>query len=208
MNQVAFHPGGKFVASAGSDACVRIWDLRTQRLAQYYSIHGASVNSLDFHPNGQWLLTAGSDNTCKLLDVIEGQTIFTLHGHNSPVTACAFSTKGDKLASGSADETVHMWNSNLESFALDHEEKKREVEDKKRENREKSRDLKVRQGKANERLASPVKHKVTDFKVKEHEFNPWIPAHAIGAKSYSAFKMISAGWGELSSTAACSITKF
>lgn len=187
VNQVAFHPSGTCIASAGSDAAVRIWDIRTHRLAQYYSIHGTAVNSLAFHPNGQWLMTAGSDGTCKLLDVLEGRTVFTLHGHAGPATACAFSRRGDRIASGSVDESLVIWESNLDAYAIDHEEKKREEDARKVAAAKKSKAMKVHQRDHAAKLSAPLKHKVTRVEHgAEHKMRAWIPAHSGSSKSHNS----------------------
>jgi len=191
VNQVAFHPSGTCIASAGSDAAVRIWDIRTHRLAQYYSIHGTAVNSLAFHPNGQWLMTSGSDGTCKLLDVLEGRTVFTLHGHSGPATACAFSRRGDRIASGSVDESVVIWESNLDAYAVDHEEKKKQEQARKLAEAKKYKDLKVNQKAHANRMSVPLKHKVTKVDANaEPKLRAWIPAHGAGKSHNSPPKKV------------------
>ena len=78
-----------------------------------------------------------------------------------------------------------MWQSNLESFAVDAEDKKLAKEQEKRNNAIKAKELKIRQAENTNRLASPVKHKVTQIQPRLDKPNPWIPGHS-GTKSYNA----------------------
>ena len=61
-----FSPDGTCVASAGSDAVIKIWDTRSNQLVQHYDSHTASVNSVAFHPSGNFLLSTSNDNTLKV----------------------------------------------------------------------------------------------------------------------------------------------
>lgn len=96
----------QLIASAMSDGKVRIYDLRTNSLAQVYKIHAGPVNALAFHPNGKYLLTGGQDGKIKVLDITIARPIYTLELHNGPVTAVAFNASGDNFASGGADKSV------------------------------------------------------------------------------------------------------
>jgi len=146
-----------------------MWDIRTFRLGQYYGqLHGTAVNSLDFHPNGQWLLTAGSDGTCCLCDVIEASRVFVIHGHEGAATSCKFSRSGHKIASGSVDEAVTLWNSNLEDYAIDAEDKREEERQQKLDKMKRDRELRKTQ-KANVlRLSAPVTRKVEPSKTSKN----------------------------------------
>jgi len=49
------------------DACIKLYDLRTDSLCQYYAAHTEPVNMIKFHPNGNFMLTASNDSTMKVV---------------------------------------------------------------------------------------------------------------------------------------------
>lgn len=106
----------QLIASAMSDGKVRIYDLRSNSLAQVYKIHTGPVNALAFHPNGKYLLTGGEDGNIKVLDITIARPIYTLELHNGSVTAVAFNSSGDNFASGGADKSVSNQSSPEESL--------------------------------------------------------------------------------------------
>ena len=54
------------MASGGSDGCIKLWDLRSARIIQYYEAHGAAATDLAFHPSGNFLLSSSQDSTLKV----------------------------------------------------------------------------------------------------------------------------------------------
>lgn len=64
---VEFHPNGTTIGSANEDACIKLYDLRTNSLYQHYAAHRESVNMIKFHPTGNFMLTASNDSTMKVV---------------------------------------------------------------------------------------------------------------------------------------------
>lgn len=63
-----FHPSDATIGSANVDACVKLYDLRTDSLYQHYDSHKKIVNMIKFHPTGHFMLTASSDSTMKVVE--------------------------------------------------------------------------------------------------------------------------------------------
>jgi len=55
-----FHPGGEFVATAGADGLVKVWDIR-QRLALQTFRGPTEAAALAFSPDGRWLAVSSAD---------------------------------------------------------------------------------------------------------------------------------------------------
>ena len=109
VNSVSFDPTGRWMATAGEDGAVSIWDFREVRLALRMREHSGAVTSVAFAPDGKFLASAGKDKSVKLWDATTGQLLRTLSGHAGEIRSVAFSPDGKLLASGGADAMVILW---------------------------------------------------------------------------------------------------
>lgn len=128
VSAVAFSPDGSFLATAGWDRVVRLWD--PQSPAQPFATltgHSGNIQALAFSPDGKWLATASDDKSVKLWSVerapagpgIAGGFAWprpcireraTLGGYTRGVRTIAFSNDSSILATGGFDWTVKLWN--------------------------------------------------------------------------------------------------
>src|SRR5262249_47905823 len=77
VNGGAFSQDGEWLASAGGDGFVRIWNSRTGELIrQLPTAHADSVVSVVFHPTGKYIASAGTDNRVRVWDLTTGQKVF------------------------------------------------------------------------------------------------------------------------------------
>lgn len=106
---VSFSPDSKILASGGSDATAKLWDVNTgHELASLRN--GGPVYSVCFSPDGKVLASTGETPLVKLWTVPTGQLLRTFDAQNNyPLTAVAFSPDGKLLASGSTDATIKIW---------------------------------------------------------------------------------------------------
>jgi WD40 repeat protein len=110
---VAFSPDGEWVASAGKDGKVKIWNSRTGRLIQEIPAHDKAACSVAFHPDGRHLASTGADRLARVWDLKTGQEVFqgpcdAVRKFGAECTVAFRPPDGRHLAAGS-EEKVRVW---------------------------------------------------------------------------------------------------
>ena len=106
VRALAVAPDGSWLASAGDDGTVRIWDPHTGQTRHTLTGHTRRVTALAVAPDGSWLASASYDGTVRIWDPHTGQARHTLTGHTSAVTALAVAPDGSWLASADHDQAT------------------------------------------------------------------------------------------------------
>jgi WD40 repeat protein len=124
-------PDSRWLAAAGDDNAVRVWDGRDGQLVATLKGHEDSVGILCFSPDGRTLLTTGKDDTARLWDVKTGTLLHELTGHTAGLTAAEFDETGARVLTGGEDMTARLWDAATgEQLRVwpDHESAVRDVE--------------------------------------------------------------------------------
>ncbi len=111
LSTVAFSPDGRFVAAAGADSVVRIWDIQTKSEVRGLRGHTDWVTSVAFSPNGRLIasVAAEKDNSLRLFELPSLDTGSSSGGHSLAVNAVAVSPDGQLVATASIDQTIKIW---------------------------------------------------------------------------------------------------
>jgi WD40 repeat protein len=107
---VALSPSGQYVATAGKDTFVRVFDLKDLNVIYEFK-HPGETNGVAFTRDNRRLLTGCADAVIRVFDLETGKPGAELKGHErGSVADLQFSSDNKLLASAGNDRTVRLWN--------------------------------------------------------------------------------------------------
>ena len=121
---VAWSPDQRYLASAGYDQVITLWDLETGRAERVFKGHSGRIWSLVFSPDGKSLLSAGLDTTARVWDVASGRQLRVLTNGDG-VWQALFSPDGQVIATAAINGGGRLWDARsgaVVSERLDHDQ--------------------------------------------------------------------------------------
>jgi toxoflavin biosynthesis protein ToxC len=100
--------GEKFVATAGYDNQVILWD-SARKVALARGCHDHLVNQCRFSTCGQLLVTSSSDYTARVWSVPDMQLRLVLSGHEDDVEMAAIDGTRTRVATASRDHLIRIF---------------------------------------------------------------------------------------------------
>jgi WD40 repeat protein/serine/threonine protein kinase len=104
-----YSPDGRWVASAGTDRTVRLWQATGRQEALVLNGHTDNITQLVFSEDGRRLCSVSQDGTARTWEADPNANLPVLSGHSLYVYPVAYSPDGQWIASGSWDGTVRLW---------------------------------------------------------------------------------------------------
>ena len=99
-----FHPDGLILGTGAADSSVKIWDVKTCKVAAKVEGHVGAVTSMSFSENGYYLATCARDGV-KLWDLRKLKNFKSVEAAGA--RCVGFDRSGHYLAVGGADACVH-----------------------------------------------------------------------------------------------------
>jgi len=92
---------------AGSDECIRVWDVTTGKVLQTIT-NRTVMDVLAVAPDGKRFAEAGADKLIRIRDAATLQVQNTFRAHNAPITVMAWHPTKPMIATGSEDLSVKV----------------------------------------------------------------------------------------------------
>ncbi len=120
VQNVAFSPDGRWLASTHPDGAVKTWHAGTGKPGRIFRGHvptdpakntsrRGDMHCLAFSPDSRSLASGGADKTVRLWDLGTGKQITSFRGHPDALAQVAFGPQGKQITSVDVTTAVRVW---------------------------------------------------------------------------------------------------
>ncbi len=109
VQTLSWSPDGRYIASAGHDTTVRVWEAATGQTIYVYHGHAEEIWSVMWSPDGRSLASAGADEIVHVWEPTTGRTFTSYAEHQGTIRAVAWSPTDVQVASAGDDKIVQIW---------------------------------------------------------------------------------------------------
>ncbi len=106
-----------YLASAGRDKCVRVYDIRSREEIHTFRQHLDAVTCCAFRKDSLSLYSGSADRTVNVYNIEQGSFVETLYGHQATINSMT-SLYQERVITGGDDSTVRIWKIEQESQLL------------------------------------------------------------------------------------------
>ena len=110
INAIALSPDGRYLAGAGDNGSLYIWDVNNSLAAKEVPNIGNPLTAVEFDPTSRIIVTGDNRGIVKLYDNLAGMVVRVLSGHTSGIEQIRYNHAGTFMATASKDKTVRLWN--------------------------------------------------------------------------------------------------
>jgi cytochrome c len=108
ISAVAVSPDGRFAATAGWDATLRIFSL-TSSVVSHTLKHETAITAVTFSRAGNTVFSGDRDGVIRVWDVPGGELVTSFQGHALGVTDLAAIPDGERVVSAGIDGNIRVW---------------------------------------------------------------------------------------------------
>lgn len=112
INSIFLSNDSKFIATAGNDKSVKIWDAESLKLIQVIKDCGSIINTVIMMNDNNHVITCSVDAKICIWNWVYGNKVMELKGQEDLITSMALSYDGLTLIAGSKDKTIAVHNLN------------------------------------------------------------------------------------------------
>ncbi|WP_236622090.1 c-type cytochrome domain-containing protein [Novipirellula maiorica] len=109
LYSAVFSPDGKWVATAGYDRVIKLWNRDTAAVTHELSGHNGAIYDLAFSHDSKVLVSASADATIKVWNVERGTRLDTLSQGEGEMLAVDFTVDGKYIVACGADNRLRVW---------------------------------------------------------------------------------------------------